>query len=96
MELNVGDIIKMKNFALEIFNTMRFHESQNNNEVNELDITLNESSITVSGVCRNEYGGRYSNEDTQDINYDDLSNECVDYLFSLSDKYETDKLTLTF
>ena len=86
----------MKNFALEICNTMRFHESQNNNEVNELDITLNASSITVSGVCRNEYGGRYSNEDTQDINYDDLSNECVDYLFSLSDKYETDKLTLTF
>ena len=86
----------MKNFALEIFNKMRFHESQNNNEVNELDITLNESSITVSGVYRHEYGGRYSNEDTQDINYDDLSNECVDYLFSLSDKYETDKLTLTF
>ena len=86
----------MRNFTLEIFNKMHYTEPQNRFEVNELDITLNENSITVSGIYRNEYGGRYSNDDTQDINYDDLSNECVDYLFSLSDKYETDKLTLTF
>lgn len=86
----------MRNFTLEIFNKMHYTEPQNRFEVNELDITLNENSITVSGIYRNEYGGRYSNDDTQDINYENLSNECVDYLFSLSDKYETDKLILTF
>ena len=77
----------MRNFTLEIFNKMHYTEPQNRFEVNELDITLNENSITVSGIYRNEYGGRYSNDDTQDINYENLSNECVDYLFSLSDKY---------
>lgn len=84
----------MRNFTLEIFNAMQYMELQNNYEVNELDVTLNENSITVTGVCRNEYGGRYSNEDTQDIDYTELTQECVDYLFSLSDKYETNILTL--
>lgn len=84
----------MDKYFNEIINKMWYIESQNNYEVNELDVTLNENSITVTGVCRNEYGGRYSNEDTQDIDYDELTQECVDYLFSLSDKYETNILTL--
>lgn len=84
----------MNKYFNEIINKMQYIELQNNYEVNELDVTLNESSITVTGVCINEYGGRYSNEDTQDIYYDELTKECVDYLFSLSDKYETNILTL--
>lgn len=84
----------MDKYFNEIINKMQYMELQNNYDVNELDVTLNESSITVTGVCRNEYGGRYSNEDTQDIYYDELTKECVDYLFSLSDKYETNILTL--
>jgi hypothetical protein len=84
----------MDKFAIEIINKMEYIETQNNWDCNELDITLNEDCITVTGVCCNEYGGRYSNEDTQDIYYDKLTQECVDYLLSLSDKYETDFLTL--
>jgi hypothetical protein len=84
----------MNKFAIEIINKMEYIETQNNWNCNELDVTLNEDCITVTGVCRNEYGGRYSNEDTQDIYYNDLSQECVDYLLSLSDKYETNFLTL--
>ena len=48
-------------------------KKRNNWDCNELDVTLNEDCITVTGVCRNEYGGRYSNEDTQDIYYDELT-----------------------
>jgi hypothetical protein len=84
----------MDKFAIEIINKMEYQELQNNWDCNELDVTLNEDCITVTSVCRNEYGGRYSNEDTQDIYYDELTQECVDYLLSLSDKYETNFLTL--
>ena len=81
-------------FAIEIFSKMVHVENQNNYDCNELDVKLNEDCITVTGVCRNKYCGRYSNEDTQYIYYDELTQECVDYLLSLSDKYETNFLTL--
>lgn len=84
----------MDKFVNEIVSLMVQVENQNNYDCNELDVLLHEDCITVTGVCRNEYGGRYSNEDTQDIYYDDLTQECVDYLFSLSDRYETNFLTL--
>jgi len=84
----------MDKFAIEIINKMGYQDLQNNCDCDELDIILNEDCITVSGMCRNEYGGRYSNEDTRDIYYDELTQECVDYLLSLGDKYETIFLTL--
>lgn len=84
----------MDKFVIEIINKMEYQELQNNWDCNELDVTLNEDCITVTGVCSNEYGGRYSNEDTQDIYYNELTQECIDYLLSLSDKYETNFLTL--
>lgn len=84
----------MDKFAIEIINKMEYQESQNNLDCNELDVILNEDCITVTRVCRNEYGGRYGNGDTQNIYFDALTHECINYLFSLSNKYETDFLTL--
>jgi hypothetical protein len=84
----------MDKFVNEIISLMVQVENQNNYDCNELDVLLHEDCITVTCVCENEYGGRYSNEDTQDIYYDELTQECVDYLLSLSDKYETNFLTL--
>jgi hypothetical protein len=47
----------MDKFAIEIINKMEYQESQNNLDCNELDVILNEDCITVTRVCRNEYGG---------------------------------------
>lgn len=80
----------MDKYFNEIVNKMQYSEC----DCNELHIQLNESNITVTRCYRNEYGGCYSNEDTQNIDYDDISKECVDYLFLMSDRYETDTLIL--
>ena len=58
----------------QLLRAMNHVDSSNNYEINRLDVEVKTNGIIIEGVCVNEYGGAYSNNDRQFISKAELPN----------------------
>ena len=79
----------MKKLFEKIIKAMRPKEGSYNYSINELDVFVKNSGIVVGGVCRNEHGSRYSNNDVQFLSAAFLPNKVWNKLFELKGHYLT-------
>lgn len=54
-----------------VLQQMSYVDGQNNYEVNCLDLTYYDGKIYAEGLCMNQYGGVFSNENEQEIEVDE-------------------------
>lgn len=75
--------------AKSIFKTIKALMTRpgRNLQVNEISVYVSGNRIVAQGVSTNEYGGRYSNEDTQTIYAKNLPNWLWNKLADMKGKY---------
>lgn len=75
--------------AKSIFKTIKALMTRpgRNLQVNEISVYVSGNRIVAQGVSTNEYGGRYSNEDTQTIFAKNLPNWLWNRLHDMRGKY---------
>lgn len=65
----------------QLLRAMSHVDGSNNYEINRLDVEIKTDGIIIEGVCVNEYGGAYSNNDRQFIPKAKLPNFAVRKLY---------------